>query len=262
MSRTSPLVWSSTWTLISFFFLVIIRYQYDSIISVYVKECNEYGSQCVFLPLEGVGFFTAGYVANGATVPGALTGDNRVLWSDLNADNACLPGTDMYMRYSSVLNLCSKSALGVTTFALPPAIRQMQMDITVALLASFISVVSSAMYGCFDAPRAAVTAIGMSATSALATLRCVNLLVNWDGTKLYTDLEGFYIPLWASDGRTIMLERFSLRLNNPQFQLLVVSVPAFCVGTLGTLFVVLSRSSQVQSDRHLQGAFAGRRHVT
>jgi len=259
MQEASPLLWSASWTGISLIFLIVVCFQYDSVLSVYVKECNDEdtggGGQCVYIPLQGVGFFSAGYLANGATVPGARLGDNRVLWSDLTTENACLPGTDVFEHYSKPLSLCVRIDENDISrgyrLVLPSHIQQLQMDIQITLASAVLSLISAIFYICLHSYRLAITSIGMSATAVLGSLHCIQLWMSWKGTELYTTGNGFYIPLWAANGAgkeagSLMVERFRLEMYNPQFQLLVAAVPSFAVGMIGTTCVLYHRMQLTQ----------------
>jgi hypothetical protein len=247
MRDDTILVWASSWTFISSIFLMVVCFQYDSVLSVYVKTCED--GQCIYIPLEGIGFFSAGYLANGAAVPGAAPGDNRVLWSDLTTDNVCLRGGPIHDDYAVPLSLCQFNSDGEYVFVLPSHIRSLQLQVQIAIASAISSVASSSLYLCFNHVNFGILSVGMSMAAMLSSFHCVELWLDWKGTTLYTSDDGFYLPLWAKDGNTIMIERFRLELNNPQFQLLVASVPSFAVGMIAstaTVYYYYFRQHQIR----------------
>jgi hypothetical protein len=206
---------------------MVVVLQYDSPLALYAKNCSPNGAQCVFIPVEGVGFFTAGFILNGDLVPGAQLGENRVLWRDLTPEIACTPDSVVRALYAEPLGLCVKTSHGVDDISIPPKIRQMQLDLAVAIVAGILGAFSSVAYCCFtQAPTIAVLSAGMSGTASLGIAHCIWLLLHWEATWLYTSTKGFYIPLWGQGGELI-LERVSLSLNNPQVQFLTASVLGF-----------------------------------
>jgi len=273
-NAASVLLWSTTWTSFSLLFLLVVVFQFDTILSKYVRDCSQAPSggpfgdggdvySCLNIPLTGLGFFTAGYAANGNAVPGAKPGENRVLWSDLTVENACREGDDVFELYAKPLGLCGVG----DRISLPTNIRRVQLEIQVAIFCCFLAWMSALIYMCSFSHRMAVTVVGMCATAAIACIHCVYLWLNWEGTKLYTSPEGFYLPLWASDmsststqfgldpfsqhgngklrvglnERGLVVIKQHLDLNNPQFHIFVWTIPSLVVSMLGIGWIAASQ---------------------
>ena len=147
----------------------------------------------------GMGPFVAGYSSASYLVANNLwVSASTVMWSDLNTDNACQPGSAIYLYWSQPNGLCPASSGGTPQFALPSQVQGIQACMVLATIFAFFTCASGFSV---SASRGAGGYAG-GACSLLATIFCIASFAIWTTWPLSTSIQSApgYVPVWTAGG--------------------------------------------------------------